>query len=91
VTTEPYNRRAERPDGSLYPEDQQDRIDDWNTLLRNVVAQYHNAGVLDLNRKLGPWGGYTTKVDGIKMRSDGVHPTAEAVKWLTPWLLQALG
>jgi peptidoglycan/LPS O-acetylase OafA/YrhL len=90
VTTEPYNRRAEKPDGSLYPEDQPDRIDDWNTLLRNVVAQYHNAGVLDLNKKLGPWGGYTTKVDGIKMRSDGVHPTAEAVKWLTPWLLQAL-
>jgi peptidoglycan/LPS O-acetylase OafA/YrhL len=90
VTTEPYNRRAEMPDGSLYPEDQPDRIDDWNTLLRNVLAQYHNAAVLDLNKKLGPSGSYTTILYGIKMRSDGVHPTAEAVKWLTPWLLQSL-
>jgi peptidoglycan/LPS O-acetylase OafA/YrhL len=90
VTTEPYNRRAEKPDGSLYPEDQPERIDDWNTLVGNVVAQYPNARVLDLNKKLGPGGVYTTKIDGIKMRSDGVHPTAEAVKWLTPWLLQAL-
>jgi peptidoglycan/LPS O-acetylase OafA/YrhL len=90
VTTEPYNRRAEKPDGSLYPEDQPDRIDSWNALVRKVVAQYPNARVLDLNTKLGPGGTYTTKVDGIKMRSDGVHPTAEAVKWLTPWLLQSL-
>jgi hypothetical protein len=90
VTTEPYNRRAEKPDGSLYPEDQPDRIDRWNTLVRNVVAQYPNARVLDLNKKLGPRGAYTTKIDGVKMRSDGVHPTADAVKWLTPWLLQAL-
>jgi peptidoglycan/LPS O-acetylase OafA/YrhL len=90
VTTEPYNRRAEKPDGGLYPEDQPDRTDSWNALVRKVVAQYPNARVLDLNTKLGPGGTYTTKVDGIKMRSDGVHPTAEAVKWLTPWLLQSL-
>ncbi len=90
VTTEPYNHRAEKPDGSLYPEDQPGRIEHWNALLRNVVAQFPNAFVLDLNKKLGPGGYYTTKVDGIKMRSDGVHPTAEAVKWMTPWLLAAL-
>lgn len=91
VTTEPYNRRAEKPDGSLYPEDQPDRIDHWNALLRNVVAQFPNASVLDLNKKLGPGGYYTSRLDGIRMRSDGVHPTAEAVRWLTPWLLSALG
>ncbi|MCQ8210859.1 hypothetical protein NPS74_24560, partial [Cutibacterium acnes subsp. acnes] len=32
VTTEPYNRRAEKPDGSLYPEDQPKRVERWNTL-----------------------------------------------------------
>ena len=37
VTTEPYNRRAEKPDGSLYPEDDPDRVDEWNALLRSVV------------------------------------------------------
>jgi hypothetical protein len=90
VTTEPYNRRGERADGSLYPEDQPIRADRWNTLLRSVIGMRPNVSVLDLNKKLGPNGYYTNKVDGIKMRMDGVHPTPEAVKWLTPWLTDAL-
>jgi peptidoglycan/LPS O-acetylase OafA/YrhL len=90
VTTEPYNRRGERPDGSLYPEDRPGRADRWNTLLRNVVGKRPNVTVLDLNKKLCPDGYYTNKVDGITMRSDGVHPTPDAVKWLTPWLADAL-
>jgi hypothetical protein len=90
VTTEPYNRRAEKPDGSLYPEDNPDRVDEWNALLRSVVEARPNVSVLDLNRKLGPRGVYTNRVDGIRVRSDGVHPTPEAVKWLTPWLTDAL-
>ena len=75
VTTEPYNRRGEQPDGSLYPEDDPDRVDEWNTLLRRVIGQRPNVTVLDLNKKLGPNGAYTTKVNGIRMRIDGVHPT----------------
>jgi peptidoglycan/LPS O-acetylase OafA/YrhL len=90
VTTEPYNRRGERADGSLYPEDEPERADDWNALLRRVIGPRPNVTLLDLNKKLGPNGGYTNKVDGIKMRMDGVHPTPEAVKWLTPWLADAL-
>ena len=90
VTTEPYNRRGERPDGSLYPEDQPIRADRWNTLLRSVIGKRPDVTVLDLNKKLCPDGYYTNKVDGIKMRMDGVHPTPEAVKWLTPWLTDAL-
>ena len=90
VTTEPYNRRGEQPDGSLYPEDDPDRVDEWNTLLRRVVGQRPNVTVLDLNKKLGPNGAYTTKVNGIRMRIDGVHPTPAAVEWLTPWLTDAL-
>ncbi len=90
VTTEPYNRRGERPDGSLYPEDQPARADHWNALLRSVVGKRPDVTVLDLNNKLCPGGYYTNKVDGIKMRVDGVHPTPEAVRWLTPWLSDAL-
>ena len=90
VTTEPYNRRGERADGSLYPEDQPVRADRWNTLLRSVIGKRPDVTVLDLNKKLCPNGYYTTKVGGIKMRMDGVHPTPEAVKWLTPWLTDAL-
>ena len=90
VTTEPYNRRGERSDGSLYPEDQPARADRWNALLRSVIGKRPDVTLLDLNNKLCPNGYYTSKVDGIKMRIDGVHPTPEAVKWLTPWLTDAL-
>jgi peptidoglycan/LPS O-acetylase OafA/YrhL len=90
VTTAPYNRRGEQPDGSLYPEDEPDRVDAWNTLVRRVVGGRKNATVLDLNDKLCPDGSYANRVDGIKMRMDGLHPTPEAVKWLTPWLEAAL-
>jgi len=90
VTTEPYNRRGEKPDGSLHPEDQPDRVNRWNTLLRRVIGQRPNVTVLDLNKKLCPAGVYTTRLNGLKVRSDGVHPTPEAVRWLAPWLVQSL-
>ncbi len=74
----------------MYPEDDPDRVDEWNALLRSVANARPNVSVLDLNRKLGPNGVYTNRIDGIRVRSDGVHPTPEAVKWLTPWLTDAL-
>jgi peptidoglycan/LPS O-acetylase OafA/YrhL len=90
VATVPYSRGGEKPDGRLYPEDQPDRVNLWNTMLRNTVAQHPNVQILDLNKKLCPDGVYTVKVDGIKVRSDGVHLTPEGVKWLTPWLEESL-
>ncbi len=90
VTTEPYNRHGEQADGTLYPEDQPSRVNQWNTLLRKVVNGRPNVTLLDLNKKLGPNGSYTNKINGVQVRSDGVHPTPNAVKWLTPWLLDAV-
>ena len=90
VTTVPYSRGGEKPDGRLYPEDQPDRVSQWNTMLRNIVAQHRGVQILDLNKKLCPDGVYTAKVDGIKVRSDGVHLTPEGVRWLTPWLEESL-
>ena len=90
VATVPYSRGGEKPDGRLYPEDQPDRVNQWNTMLRNTVAQHPNVQILDLNKKLCPDGVYTAKVDGIKVRSDGVHLTPEGVRWLTPWLEESL-
>ena len=46
--------------------------------------------LLDLNRKLCPAGTFTWTVDGVQVRSDGVHLTPTGVRWLTPWLLRAL-
>jgi peptidoglycan/LPS O-acetylase OafA/YrhL len=90
VATVPYSRGGEKPDGRLYPEDQPDRVNLWNTMLRKTVAQHPNVQILDLNKKLCPDGVYTAKVDGVKVRSDGVHLTPEGVKWLTPWLEESL-
>ncbi len=90
VATVPYSRGGEKPDGRLYPEDQPDRVDQWNAMLRRAVSRHPNVTILDLNKKLCPDGVYTAKVDGIKVRSDGVHLTPEGVKWLTPWLEESL-
>ncbi|OBH59135.1 acyltransferase family protein [Mycobacterium sp. E2479] len=90
VATVPYSRGGEKPDGRLYPEDQPDRVNLWNTMLRKTVSHHRGVAILDLNKKLCPDGVYTPKVDGIKVRSDGVHLTPEGVKWLTPWLEESL-
>jgi hypothetical protein len=89
VATEPYNRRGEQSDGSLFPEDDPARVDRWNTLLRGA-ASTGAVGVLDLHSKLCPDGRYTQSVDGLRVRSDGVHLTPDGVSWLTPWLVQSL-
>lgn len=90
VTTLPYSRYGERPDGSLYPEDDPQRVDRWNALLRRVAGHRPNVTLVDLRTQLSPDGVYTPDIDGIKVRSDGVHLTEEGVAWLTPWLMKAL-
>jgi len=90
AATEPYNRRGEQPDGSLYPEDQPERVMRWNTLLDQAAGRHRGTAILDLNTKLGPNRTYTATVDGITVRSDGVHLTPAGVTWLTPWLIAAL-
>jgi hypothetical protein len=90
VATEPYNRHGEQPDGSLYPEDTPSRVTDWNRLVRTVVAAHPGTRLLDLGRKLSPDGTFTWTVDGVQVRSDGVHLTPEGVQWLAPWLVAQL-
>ncbi|MGH3549631.1 MAG: acyltransferase family protein [Pseudonocardiaceae bacterium] len=91
LATEPYNHRGERPDGELWPEDEPDRVDRWNALLREVAAEHPDTvQVIELGARLCPEGDFTKKVDGIAVRSDGVHLTPEGVHWLAPWLLPQL-
>ena len=42
VATVPYSRGGEKPDGRLYPEDQPDRVNLWNTMLRKTVSHHPN-------------------------------------------------
>ncbi len=90
VSNEPYNRRGEQPDGSLYPEDDPARVDAWNRLVTAELSRRPGVRLLNLNKKLCPDGGFTWDVGGIQIRSDGVHFTPQGVRWLTPWLIRAL-
>ena len=90
VTNLPYSRRGEQPDGNPWPEDRPGRVKQWNTLLDSAVGKRAGVRILDLNKKLCPQGVYTADVDGIQVRSDGVHLTDDGVRWLTPWLEKSL-
>ncbi|MFI7602094.1 acyltransferase family protein [Actinoplanes sp. NPDC049681] len=90
LLTAPYTRRAERPDGGLWPEDQPQRVDAWNALLRDA-GKRHGAVVIDLNRRVCPDGEFTWRAGGVRIRSDGLHFTPEGVRaYLAPWLLPQL-
>jgi peptidoglycan/LPS O-acetylase OafA/YrhL len=86
VANEPYNKRGEQPDGSLYPEDDPPRVDAWNQIVRSRVAAHPGVALLDINRELCPDGVFTWTVDGVTVRSDGVHLTPAGDTWLQPWL-----
>jgi hypothetical protein len=92
LLTAAYTHRAERPDGGLYPEDEPDRVDAWNALLHEVAARHPAlVTVLDLNPLVCPDGKFTWRMDGMKVRSDGLHYTPAAVKKIiAPWLLPRL-
>jgi peptidoglycan/LPS O-acetylase OafA/YrhL len=89
LLTAPYTRRAERPDGGLYDEDLPERVDAWNQLLREVAARHPtNVTVLDLNRLVCPDGEFTWSINGLRMRTDGLHFTERGVREvIAPWLL----
>jgi hypothetical protein len=92
LLTATYTHRAERPDGSLYDEDRPERVDAWNRLLRRV-ADRHPARltVLDLKSVACPDGRFTWRVDGVRIRSDGLHFTPAGVqRVIAPWLLPRL-
>jgi hypothetical protein len=90
-TTAPYFLRGERPDGGRWPEDDPARVDRFNTLLREVAARHpERVAILDLNERTGRNGQYTPVIDGIAMRTDGVHFSAQGAAYLRPWLFGAL-
>jgi peptidoglycan/LPS O-acetylase OafA/YrhL len=91
LATAPYNRRGERPDGRLWPEDEPDRIDRWNAILREVATEHPDTvQLIELGARLCPEGRFTKTVDDIAVRSDGVHFTPQGAHWLAPWLLPQL-
>ncbi|TQS42192.1 acyltransferase family protein [Cryptosporangium phraense] len=92
LATAPFNHRYERRDGSLYPEDDPARMDAWNRMLRDTAAaDPARIRIVDLGARLCPDGRYTADVDGVHLRSDGLHLTAGGVRdYVAPWLLPQL-
>lgn len=92
LLTAPYTHRWERPDGGLYPEDQPQRVDAWNRIVRSVAAERPNAiTVIDLNLRVCPDGKFTWNIGRLQIRSDGLHFTPEGVQeWIAPWLVPQL-
>jgi len=92
LLTAAYTHRAEKPDGSLYPEDQPARVDAWNKLLYQEQAKHpRQVTVLNLTPIVCPDGKFTWTIGKIRVRSDGLHYTPEAdQRIIAPWLLPKL-
>jgi hypothetical protein len=92
LLTAAYTHRSERPDGGLYGEDQPARVDAWNAVLRREAARHPGTvTVLDLGHLVCPNGSFTWSVDGVRVRSDGLHFTPAGVqRVIAPWLLPRL-
>jgi len=92
LLTAAYTHRAEKPDGSLYPEDDPARVDAWNQLLQIEQAKHpHTVTILNLNKLVCPDGKFTWSIGNLRIRSDGLHYTTGGVQQIiAPWLLPKL-
>ncbi len=92
LLTAAYTHRAEKPDGSLYPEDDPTRVNAWNKLLYQEAAKDPSRiTVLNLNAVVCPQGKFTWNIGNLRIRSDGLHYTPAGVqRIIAPWLLPRL-
>jgi hypothetical protein len=91
LLTTPYYLRGLNPAGGLFPEDQPARVDLMNGLIRLVAAAHPGlVSLVDFGGHLSPGGRFTMSIDGVQVRSDGVHITPQTGSWLAPWLMPQL-
>jgi lysophospholipase L1-like esterase len=79
----------EAPNGSIFPENQPDRVVAFNRDLARVAAATRGQVTLvDLAALLSPHGRFQTVVDGVTVRwPDGIHVTPAGGQWLQPRVL----
>jgi hypothetical protein len=79
----------EAPDGSIYPENRNSRVDEYNQILRRVAARHPGSvTVVDLNAVLDPQGHFQTVVDGVTVRwTDGIHVSKAGGQWAEQFIL----
>jgi hypothetical protein len=90
--TAPYYQGVERLDGGNWSEDDPDRVDRFNQVLRQVAARHRDVvKVIDVGSVLSPDGRYTRRIDGVAMRTgDGVHVTSDGARRLAVRVLPQL-
>jgi peptidoglycan/LPS O-acetylase OafA/YrhL len=73
--TAPCYDSGEQFDGARWPEDQPDRLNAYNALVRQVVAANPQRAILiNLDGLVCPGGTFETQIDGVTVRApDGVH------------------
>lgn len=89
LLTAPYYHQPEQANGQPWPEDNPQRVNRYNVMLRRAAAQYQQGVVVEnLNKHLDPGGHYTQYINGIDVRyADGIHVNLAGGKVVAPWLL----
>jgi peptidoglycan/LPS O-acetylase OafA/YrhL len=87
--TMPYLGVPPTPNGTTYPENGAQRVNEWNSLLVAVARKdHHVVTVINLNRLLDPNGHFQSVVDGVTVRwADGIHVSLQGGEWLQPAIL----
>jgi peptidoglycan/LPS O-acetylase OafA/YrhL len=62
------------------------RVQWLNEVWRRYVADHPDVSLLDLDAHACPGGTYAPTIDGVPMRTDGVHFTLEGARLLWKWL-----
>jgi peptidoglycan/LPS O-acetylase OafA/YrhL len=91
--TLPYiTQTSTMPNGQPWDINRPARTDDFNALLRWVVARYpEQAAIIDINKLLSPAGHYASYIDGIRVRStDEEHISVAGGMFLRPAVLPQL-
>ncbi|MGA2303289.1 MAG: acyltransferase family protein [Acidimicrobiales bacterium] len=93
IFTLPYiTQTTEAPNGTPWDINQPVRTNEYNALVRRVVARFPGrASVIDLNRLLDPAGKYTSYLDGVRVRNpDDEHISVLGGMLLRPLILPTL-
>jgi hypothetical protein len=90
LCTDPYSHRGPAPNNGTWPEDDPVRVDIVNTLLRQTAERHPGVGLVELGQRMSPGGQLAMQIDGVQVRTDGVHIAQAAGPWLAPWLLPQL-
>ena len=91
--TMPYiDPPQEAPNGSLFPENRNSRVDEYNRILYRVAALHPGeVTVIGLNKLLDPSGHFQMVVDGVTVRwADGIHITRAGGQWIEPYVLPTI-